>query len=70
LREAGRELRRSGLNFVDLVDVFSRVDESVYIDSCCHVNELGIELVAERIVESIAAGDGSGSPREERSAAE
>jgi len=70
LREAGRELRRSGLNFVDLVDVFSRVDESVYIDNCCHVNELGIELVAERIVESIAAGDGSGSPREERSAAE
>ncbi len=65
MRAAARSLRESGVTFVDLTEVFSEVDETVYRDDCCHVNELGIELVVDRILEVVATGsfeDGS-NPR-------
>ncbi len=56
LRESASDLRAAGVTFVDLTPVFSGVDEAVYIDDCCHVNEIGIELVVDRLIETVAAG--------------
>jgi hypothetical protein len=52
LREAGADLRASGVQFHDLTDVFSTVTEPVYVD-CCHFFERGNELLAEAIAEAI-----------------
>jgi hypothetical protein len=46
----------AGVTFVDLTAVYSGVDETVYIDDCCHVNELGIELVVDRLIKTIVSG--------------
>ncbi len=35
--------------------LFADVDEPVYIDTCCHLNELGETKLVEVVVEAIAA---------------
>lgn len=56
LRAAGTRLRAErGLEFVDLTTVFENVDETVYVDDCCHVNELGNARMAEEIARAILA---------------
>ena len=50
------ELRDAGVDFVDLTGLFSDTVETVYVDSCCHVNHFGIELVVNRVVETIVEG--------------
>jgi hypothetical protein len=54
LAAAGEELRREGVAFVDLRGVFSRVSEPLYVDSCCHVNQAGYELVADAMATAVA----------------
>lgn len=59
----GRALRERGLRFVDLTRIFADERRSVYADTCCHLNPLGNDLLAERVAREIAgalAGDGSG----------
>ena len=56
LRDRGRDLQAAGVAFTDLSTAFLDVPETVYIDRCCHYNEEGIRLVADRIVEAIARG--------------
>ncbi len=51
LVEHGRELQDSGVNFFDLTLLFQDVEETVYIDNCCHFNEHGQALLARRIAE-------------------
>jgi hypothetical protein len=53
LREQGRDLIAQGENFVDLTDLFIHEKRSVYSDKCCHFNQLGYEMIADRICESI-----------------
>ncbi|MEM6673936.1 MAG: hypothetical protein AAF726_13915 [Planctomycetota bacterium] len=53
LRDAGVELYEAGVRFHDLTDVFADRTETLYIDTCCHVNELGNELLAHAIAEAI-----------------
>lgn len=49
LRRAGEELRSEGIRFVDLVDVFADEERTVYIDDCCHVSQLGSDLLSRPI---------------------
>lgn len=49
LREAGNELRTAGVQVVDLTGIFSEVREPLYVDSCCHVNPTGSEMLAGAI---------------------
>jgi hypothetical protein len=55
LRAAAQDLRRSGVPMVDLTATFSRTDDTVYKDDCCHVNELGNQIMADAIVSNIIA---------------
>lgn len=60
LRAAGEELRSRGIRFVDLSRDFSSIDETIYIDPCCHLSRTGIRHVVERIAATVAAGPTGG----------
>ncbi|MBN2053668.1 hypothetical protein JW905_02020 [bacterium] len=49
LRRAGEELVKDGVHFTDLSMVFSGCQEALYIDSCCHFNDRGNELMARAV---------------------
>lgn len=51
LPAAGRDLAASGTPFLDLTRIFDGDPETVYIDSCCHLNERGYERMATAIGE-------------------
>jgi len=53
LIQAGRGLTASGVHFRDLTRIFESVSEPVYIDACCHLNQLGNEIMAEQIADTI-----------------
>jgi hypothetical protein len=53
LRRAGTELRRAGISFHDLTMIFRDHPEPIYIDTCCHVNVHGNELLTEAIAAAI-----------------
>ncbi len=55
---AGAKLRSRGLNFHDLTGLFSNTRETIYVDTCCHYNQLGNEM----LMKSIAARIESTSP--------
>jgi hypothetical protein len=46
-------LRGAGVNVVDAVNIFDRVNDTVYFDNCCHLNERGQEIFAEYIAGSM-----------------
>jgi hypothetical protein len=58
LQVAARSLIEAGVRFHDLTDVYRDVAETVYVDDCCHVNELGNVLMAEAIREALASWGG------------
>jgi len=58
LSRRGAILRDNGINFVDLTDIFADESRTVYSDICCHVNELGADLIAERVAREILAAQG------------
>jgi hypothetical protein len=45
----GKQLKKEGVNFVDLTLMFKTEKRMVYNDKCCHFNELGYNLIAEKI---------------------
>jgi hypothetical protein len=45
--------REDGVDLVDLTMMFREESRTVYYDSCCHINELGNRLLAERIATEI-----------------
>jgi hypothetical protein len=49
------ELRDAGVRFVDLTGLFKDEPRTIYSDFCCHVNELGAEILATTIADRIAA---------------
>ncbi len=53
LIDEGRALKQEGVAFYDLTQIYADVPEPLYIDACCHVNERGYEIVAERICEAV-----------------
>lgn len=58
LLEEGKDLRREGLLFAPLTGIYKNTVETVYIDTCCHVNETGNRLLAEEIVRRLAETPG------------
>ncbi len=53
---AGAELRRAGVRFHDLSQVFKGVEEPLYVDNCCHVDEDGNRLLADAVADAMLAG--------------
>jgi hypothetical protein len=55
LQHALAEARSEGAGAIDLSDAFRGVAETLYVDSCCHLNERGTALVADALVRAIEA---------------
>ena len=53
LIKAYSQLKAQGVNFFDLTNMYKDVDETVYRDTCCHFNDLGYELLAKKIGETV-----------------
>jgi hypothetical protein len=66
LKAAARNVRHAGVPMYDLTGIFSNTVETVYKDNCCHLNELGNELMADAVVSNILAGL-LGGPRQKPS---
>jgi|GEM_PF-3009714 len=54
LPKAVARMRGRGINIHDLTMIYSKEKETVYADSCCHVNELGNRIMASAIIAKIA----------------
>ncbi len=54
LAEFGAELQRQEVNFSDLTQLFADHAETLYIDTCCRLNDRGGELLATAMVQRIA----------------
>ena len=53
LRMMSARLEAEGVGSVDLTQVFAQTGRTVYSDSCCHLNERGLRLVAKAMVEEL-----------------
>ncbi|MGE4167541.1 MAG: hypothetical protein AB7E67_16300 [Xanthobacteraceae bacterium] len=53
LRSAGAALSSAGVNFLDLSLAFKDDPKTYYVDTCCHVNEAGIEKLARAIADFV-----------------
>lgn len=53
LIEHGRRLKREGIPFFDLTDLFENNTDTLYQDACCHLNQQGYDLVVDALVEAI-----------------
>jgi len=53
LRKQGKQLAKEGVHFHDLSMIFSRNDEPLYSDDCCHLNPTGMDLIASAIAQAI-----------------
>jgi hypothetical protein len=62
LRAAGARLRAAGVRFVDLSDLFAGRAETLYIDSCCHLNQDGSARLARALVAAVLADPGLFAP--------
>ena len=45
-----QDLQRQGVNYFDLTGIFADHPETLYSDSCCHLNDRGNELLAAEMV--------------------
>ena len=45
----------AGVDFLDLTMVFARTPEAIYIDDCCHYNQLGNRMLADAIADRLLA---------------
>lgn len=63
LQERGDELREQGVDFTDLTGIFKDEPRTIYSDFCCHVNELGADILAAKIADTIAARTAGSRPR-------
>lgn len=55
LRARAAELVASGVAFHDLTEAFVDVEETLYIDSCCHFNVVGNRILARAMAAAISA---------------
>jgi hypothetical protein len=62
LRE-GATLRAEGVDFHDLTRLFAAFADPIYIDSCCHYNQKGNDLLAEAVAEALLSNLERTEPR-------
>lgn len=53
LLRTGKELMARDVKFIDLTMIFQNVSEPLYIDTSCHLNLTGKEILGKRIGEFI-----------------
>ena len=53
LVDHGKHLIDQGINYFDLTLMFKNEKRTVYNDKCCHLNELGYNMIADKISQSI-----------------
>jgi len=53
LRAEGERLRREGVRFTDLTQIYAGEAGTIYNDFCCHVNERGAVLMARAIAAAL-----------------
>ena len=46
LKQFSRDLQSQGVNYFDLTPIFADHPETLYVDTCCHLNTRGNELLA------------------------
>ena len=61
-RVLGPELKDQGVRFTDLTEAFAGVEETVYIDTCCHVGVRGNRILSETVGRELARALESGPP--------
>ena len=54
LLAAGEELVAEGVRFFDATRVFEGIEDTLYVDDCCHFNERGNDLLAEAIARFVS----------------
>jgi hypothetical protein len=62
LSAAGADLAAQGVRFTDLTRLFEEEERTVYRDSCCHFNQLGIDAIATHVASAIRADNARASP--------
>jgi hypothetical protein len=50
-------LVEKGMTGYDFTEVFKETEDTVYIDRCCHVNDLGNEILAKAVVSRIVSAE-------------
>ena len=55
LRKKGKELQEKGIVFRDLTSIFKPVKQTVYKDTCCHINDEGNRIMGKVIANEIRA---------------
>ena len=55
LQNEGALLKKSGVNFYDLTNMFKNNNETLYVDKCCHFNKRGLGILADKVAEAIIA---------------
>lgn len=63
-RAAGERLRQAGVSFHDLTYLFEDHPETLYNDSCCHLNQRGNDLLMEAVGRVIGESIGAAGPAE------
>ncbi len=56
LREEAASLLAAGVRFNDLTSIYDGVGETLYIDTCCHTNREGYEIIAGVVSKQIIEG--------------
>ena len=49
----GQQLRALGVHFYDLTFMFKEMNETLYVDNCCHLNPKGYDEVARQLMVTI-----------------
>jgi len=68
LTRFNQDLQNQGVNYFDLTGIFADHSETLYLDSCCHLNDRGNELLAAEMVRRLEpalrrlAGERLGEP--------
>jgi hypothetical protein len=63
LKAAVQDLRHHGVPIFDLTNIFSSTKEPVYKDDCCHLNNLGNQIMADAVVSKVILSQ-AGSARQ------
>lgn len=53
LLEESKRLTSSGIKYTDFTYVFKDIATTLYVDNCCHINEIGIKIICKKIVQRI-----------------